>query len=209
MNRKKLKVGITGNIGSGKSLFSEYIRESGFQVLNADEISKDILANDSEVREKIIKKFGKEAYLNNLSDRQAGKINKKYLAEKIFTTPENVFFVNSLLHPKVINELGQRMTYQLKKSDFVFVEAALIYESGMEEMFDYVVLVISDLNVRKERKVSIDNLKAEDFMNRENHQIKEIEKKKKADFIFENNGTKEELKTKAGLLLNILGGLSN
>jgi len=202
MKEKKLKIGITGNIGSGKSLFSEYISESGFHVLSADEISKDILANDSEVREKIIKKFGKEAFLNN-------KINRKYLAEKIFTTPENVFFVNSLLHPRVLDELEKRMTECLEKSDLVFVEAALIYESGMEGMFDYVVLITSNLKLRKERKINFDKLKAEDFMNRENHQIKELEKKKRADFIFENDGTKDELKTKAGLLLNILGGLSN
>jgi len=202
MKEKKLKIGITGNIGSGKSLFSEYISESGFHVLSADEISKDILANDSEVREKIIKKFGKEAFLNN-------KINRKYLAEKIFTTPENVFFVNSLLHPKVLDELEKRMIDCLKNSDLVFVEAALIYESGMEGMFDYVVLITSNLKLRKERKINFDKLKAEDFMNRENHQIKELEKKKRADFIFENDGTKDELKTKAGLLLNILGGLSN
>lgn len=202
MKEKKLKIGITGNIGSGKSLFSEYVSESGFQVLSADEISKDILANDSEVREKILKKFGKEAFLGN-------KLNKQYLAEKIFTSPKNVFFVNSLLHPKVIDELEKRMIDCLKNSNLVFVEAALIYESGMEEMFDYVVLITSNLKLRKERKINFDKLKIEDFMNRENHQIKELEKKKRADFIFENNGTKEELKTKTGLLLNILGGFSN
>ena len=202
MKEKKLKIGITGNIGSGKSLFSKYVRESGFQVLSADEISKDILANDSEIRKKIIAKFGKEAFLNN-------KINKQYLADKIFTTPENVFFVNSLLHPKVLDELEKRMIDCLKNSDLVFVEAALIYESGMEGMFDYVVLITSNLKLRNERKINFDKLKAEDFMNRENHQIKELEKKKRADFIFENDGTKDELKTKAGLLLNILGGLSN
>jgi dephospho-CoA kinase len=200
MKRTKLKIGITGNIGSGKSLFSSYIKSFGYSVLNADEISKKILTGDLSVKKEIIGKFGKNAFTN-------GKVNKKYLAEKIFSVPENVFIVNSILHPKVIAELEDNINKELKKNSLVFVEAALIYEAEMEDIFDYVVLISCDTKIRKERKTALDNFTDKDFMNREKNQIKEEEKKKRADFIFENNRSKENLEDKAEFLIKILNGI--
>lgn len=202
MKITKLKVGITGNIGSGKSLFSDFIRSFGFTVLNADDISKEILAKDPAVRKKIISKFGSEAYTGE-------KINKKYLAEKIFSVPRNVIEVNSILHPKVIVELKKQIERELKKNNLVFTEAALIFEAEMEDNFDYVVLISSDVKLRKKRKTEIDNFTEKDFENREKNQIKEEEKKKRADFIFENNRSKEDLEDKAELLIKILNGMLN
>jgi dephospho-CoA kinase len=202
MKRTKLKIGITGNIGSGKSLFSKYIKSFDYPVLNADEISKTIIASDPAVKKAIIDKFGDEAFIN-------GKINKKYLAEKIFTVPKNVLLVNSILHPKVIGELEKKINGELKKNNLVFVEAALIYEAEMENIFDYVVLISSEANLRKQRKTELDNFTEKDFMNRERNQIKEEEKKKRADFIFENNRSKQDLEDKAEFLIKILNGILN
>ena len=192
---KKLKIAITGSIGSGKSAFSKFIREKGFIVLDADEISKKILAEDEEVRAMVIGEFGPDSFTGN-------EINKKYLSEKVFSDPENVFKINSILHPPVIGEVNYLMNRELEKSDKVFAEAALIYEAEMEEMFDYVVLVISGIEERYRRKSSL--MPREDFEKRDFNQIPDEEKKKRADFIFENNGSLEELKHKADLLLSIL-----
>lgn len=192
---RKLKIAITGSIGSGKSTFSEMLEEKGFTVLKADDISKKILSTDPEVRKIVIEEFGTGSYLD-------GEVNKKYLAEKVFSNPENVLIINSILHPPVIKKIDEMMIEELKKNDKVFVEAALIYEAYMEGMFDYVVLITAGRELRSDRKSQ--DLSSQDFEKRDANQIPDEEKKKRADFIFENNGSIEELKSKAGLLLSLL-----
>jgi dephospho-CoA kinase len=90
----------------------------------------------------------------------------------------------------------------LIKNNLVFVEAALIYEADMEDLFDYVVLIAADEKIRMNRKQ--DTLSSEEFLKRNENQIPDEEKKKRADFIFENNGSLEDLKAKADLLILIL-----
>jgi dephospho-CoA kinase len=199
---KKFKVAVTGSIGSGKSTFCNFITEAGFNVIKADDISKKILKEDEDVRKKVIKEFGKESFINK-------EINKKFLAEKIFSDPVNVARINSVLHPEVKREVEQLIQEELKKNDLVFVEAALIYEAEMENMFDYVVLITAVSSVREKRIVTSGKLNNEEFRKRDENQIKDEEKKKRADFIFENNGNTKELKQKANLLIKILEGLGS
>lgn len=194
---KKLKVAITGNIGSGKSTFSKFISEMGYSVLYADDISKEFLANDPVVRSIVIENFGAGAFTD-------GDINNKYLADVVFSDHEKLNKLNSILHPLVRKKIEQLSDESLEKNDIVFIEAALIFEAKIEKLFNYVVLISSDKNIRMERVKTIKNLTEEEFLNRESNQISEDEKKKKADFIFSNNGTIDELKTKANLLINIL-----
>jgi len=195
MSCKKLKIAITGSIGSGKSAFADFIKEAGYTIIKADDISKEILARNNEVKEKVINAFGKESFTDS-------EINRKYLAEKVFSDPGNVMIINSILHPLVIKKVNDLMLEELKKSDRIFVEAALIYEADMEEMFDYVVLITAGKEVRYNRKSG--TLTPEDFEKRDFNQIPDEEKKKRADFIFENNGSLKELRDKAKLLLSLI-----
>ncbi len=195
MNTKKLKIAITGSIGSGKSAFAGFIREKGFTVLNADEISKQILAGNEEVKREVIQEFGADSF-------NGDEINKKYLSEKVFNDPENVMIINSILHPPVIARVNELMKRELEKSDKVFTEAALIYEAEMEEMFDYIVLITASKEERYNRKAAL--MIREDFDNRDYNQIPDEEKKKCADFIFENDGSLNDLNQKASLLLSLL-----
>jgi len=197
---KKLKVAVTGNIGSGKSSFCNLLEEMNYSVIKADEIAKNFLANNEKVKKEIIKNFGNSAY-------NGKEVNKKYLAEKVFSNQLNLNKINSIIHPLVIENVNSIMNKQLQSSDLVFHEAALIYEADIEDLFDVVVLISADLKIRMERKRIHDNLSEEEFMMRESNQIPEDEKKKRADFVFINNGTLEELKTKAEMLIKILKGL--
>lgn len=192
-----MKIAITGNIGCGKSTFSSFAEEKGFVVLRADEVSKQILENDEKVRELVIKNFGADSFINN-------KPNKKYLAEKIFSDQKKREKIESILHPRVIKQIDNTIKELDKKNKISFVEAALIYEADMEEMFDYVILITSDIELRKKRKIA-SGLSEEDFNNREANQIPEEEKKKRADFIFSNDGSTEDLKSKFNLFLLTLG----
>jgi dephospho-CoA kinase len=202
MIEKKIKVAVTGNIGSGKSSFCNFLSEKGYPVINADAVSKNILSEDGEIKKKVIKEFGEESFVNN-------EINKKFLAEKVFSDPVKVLKINSILHPKVKNKIESLANEYFIKYDIVFTEAALIYEADMESMFDYVVLITADYKIRKKRTTENAKLSEKDFDKRNDNQIKDEEKKKRADFVFENNLGINELRQKAGLLISILNGLNN
>jgi dephospho-CoA kinase len=193
---KKIKVAITGGIGSGKSVFSDALKEKGFPVILADDIAKEILQNDPLVKELIIKEFGKEAFPNNNLDR-------KYLAEKVFPDPGKVIIMNSIVHPPTIQKLNSLMKSELLKQNIVFVEAALIYESELEDLFDFIVLITADEETRMKRKIA-QGMSESDFMMRLQNQIKDEEKAKIADFVFINTGEKKDLCKKVDLLINLI-----
>jgi dephospho-CoA kinase len=200
MKTKKLKVAVTGGIGSGKSAFAGFLSDKGYPVLKADDISKEILSSSESVQAKIIKSFGERSFKNGVPD-------KKFLADNVFSSPEKVLLINSILHPPVLKRLNKEMEELLRTGDLVFVEAALVYEADMEDMFNYVVLITADEEVRKRRKNLQDNIPESDFIKRNMNQIPDEEKKKRADFIFENNGSIAELQNKADLLLLMLKNL--
>jgi dephospho-CoA kinase len=193
---KKIKVAITGGIGSGKSVFSDALKGKGFPVILADDIAKEILQNDPLVKELIIKEFGKEAFPNNNLDR-------KYLAEKVFPDPGKVIIMNSIVHPPTIQKLNSLMKSELLKQNIVFVEAALIYESELEDLFDFIVLITADEETRMKRKIA-QGMSESDFMMRLQNQIKDEEKAKIADFVFINTGEKKDLCKKVDLLINLI-----
>lgn len=192
-----MKIGITGNIGSGKSTFSAFAEKAGYPVLKADDISKEILYNDPKVKSLIIKNFGVDSFKNDKPD-------KKFLSEKVFNDPEKLSLLERILHPRVLKSIDQSIKKLSKNYPAVFVEAALIYEADMEDMFDYVVLVTSSKINRLNRKVS-DGMSEDDFNKRETNQIAEDEKRKRADFIFSNDTSVDDLEAKFKLLLLTLG----
>ena len=189
-----IKVAITGNIGCGKSTFAAYLSSKGYPVLNADSISKDILTSDEEVKSKVIAEFGTKSFAGD-------KLNNKFIADKVFSNPENLDKLNSILHPKVLSTIDSLIESKHKNDNIVFVEAALIYEVGIEKNFDYVVLISADYDVRLQRSITGNNFTKEEFESRDKNQIPQEEKQKRADFTFFNNGSKEDLFNKAELLL--------
>jgi dephospho-CoA kinase len=192
-----MKIAITGNIGSGKSTFSGFAKEAGFPVLFADDISKNILDTDEKVRALVIKAFGADSYKDH-------NPNKDFLAKEVFNDPNKLHKLESILHPRVIKQINKSLAELLKSYQTVFVEAALIYEADMEDAFDYVILITAQRNLRLARKI-LSGITEEDFCKRELNQIPEEEKKKRADFIFSNDSSIEDLKKMFNLLLLTLG----
>ena len=198
----KLLIAITGGIGSGKTTFANFLAEQGHPVIFADDISKELLANDPDVKNDIVNEFGVKAY-------QGEKINKKFLADKIFSNPSKLKKINSILHHRVRKRIEFISKEYFETKDFVFVEAAIIYESKIEKMYDFVVLIVADEKLRMKRVSKSEKISEKDFINRSQNQLSDEVKKKKADFIFINNATKAELKDKAILLSTLLKATNN
>jgi dephospho-CoA kinase len=192
-----LRIGITGNIGSGKSTFSEFVSELGYPVLYADDISKEILSKDADVKSEVINHIGAKSYSGE-------KINNSFIANIVFSDQKKLKKLNSILHPKVRLKIDSLSKTLFKKNNIVFVEAALIYESKFENMFDYIVLITASYDIRMQRSIKNKHISKSDFVNRDSNQIKQDLKQNKADFTFSNDGTKNELKMKAVLLIKIL-----
>jgi dephospho-CoA kinase len=194
--KKKFKVGVTGGIGGGKSSLCSYFASLGYPVLYADDISKEILSSNKKIKNDIIKTFGSEAYLNS-------KLNVKFLADKVFNNPSAVKKMNAIVHPAVIGRIDKETKILLKEHSIVFVEAALIYEAKIEDKFDYVIVVTADEDIRKKR-LKKKGINEQEFERRSKNQISEETKKKKADFVFENNNDESELRKKGDLFLKII-----
>lgn len=191
-----MKIALTGGIGSGKSLVSDIIMEQGFDVINADKLAKEILLTDETVKSKIIKEFGKDSYTPE-------GINTKYIAEKVFINPLNVKKINSFVHPPTIKKIETLAAEILKTKKMVFVESALVYEANLEDLFDYVLLVTAEDELRIKRVMERDKVSEEEVKVRMQNQITEKEKRALADFVIENNSTITDLKNKVKFFTSI------
>ncbi|MCU7495084.1 MAG: dephospho-CoA kinase [Ignavibacteria bacterium] len=198
---KTLIVAVTGGIGSGKTEFCKFLAEKGYPVINADKKAKEILLKDPSVKKKIIEAFGEKAY-------PAKGLDTAYLADKVFSDAEGVASINAIVHPVVIKEINAEIKEYSKKNKFIFVEAALIYEAEMEEMFNYVVLVTAPEPLRLKRVLEKGKMSEEDIKRRIESQIPEEDKKEWADFSFENSQSLEDLKKKAEFLISVLNAVA-
>lgn len=194
---KKIKIAITGGIGSGKSTVSDYLEMKGFQVLRADQIAKEMMINNVEVKNLILSEFGNESYINE-------KLNTKYLAANVFNNEENVIKINAIVHPPVMNKINELCIEHFKNHSIVFIETALVYEANLEDFFDYILLVLSDEKTRIERVVKRENVSEEQVRIRMQYQIPDEEKKDDADFVLDNNTTIIELENRMEFLLILI-----
>ena len=195
--KKNLKIAITGGIGSGKSLVTSFVEKLGYPVLKSDEVAKDLMQNDESIREKIIKEFGPPAYSEKV-------LNTKYLAENVFTYPEKVLKINSIVHPPTIRKIDELSNQLFTKHKIVFVESALIYEAEIQDLFDYVILIYSDEQSRIARVMQRERISHTNIEKRMAFQIPDNQKKERADFVIENNSTIAELETRTHFILNLL-----
>lgn len=198
---KKLKVGITGGIGSGKSIFCKIAESKGFPVVVADDIAKKLLSENDEIKKQAIKTFGNESYIN-------GEPNNKFLADNVFSQPEKLVQINNIIHPKTLQIIEELMNELLKTNNLVFVESAIIVEIGIEEMFDYIVLITAEDEKRIERVQKRSSLSVEDIQKRIDSQLKDESKKQFADFTIDNNSTEEKFTEKCEFVITLLKSLT-
>lgn len=198
---KKIKIAITGGIGSGKSLVSDYLEKKGFPVLRADLIAKELMANDPEVKGFLITEFGPESYIND-------KLNTKYLAEKVFSKEENVLKINAIVHPPTMEKIDLLANDFFKSHNVVFIESALVFEANLEDFFDYIMLVFAEEKTRIDRVLLREQVAEDQIRARMQFQIPDEEKKEDADFVIDNSTTIEELYNRIEFILILMKQLT-
>tara|TARA_A100001011_G_scaffold393444_1_gene483284 strand:- start:429 stop:1022 length:594 start_codon:yes stop_codon:yes gene_type:complete len=188
-----LKIGITGGIGSGKSLVSKIFSGWGAFIFDADQEAKKILINNETAQSEIISEFGSDVIdINN-------KIDKKKLSRVAFQDEDNQLKLNTIIHPYVFQEIDKQFDKVLNggSHNIFVVDAALIYESGADTHMDYVIVVCSKIGLRTERVLSRGKISRDEFLQRSNLQWTDEDKIQLADFVIHNNETKENLEIKA------------
>ncbi len=179
MKIKPIKVGITGGIGSGKSTVAKIFSILGIPIYSSDDRAKRLMIEDSVLKEKIISAFGKESYL------ESGQLNRTFLAKTVFSDPEKVKQINGFVHPAVKDDFDSWVNAQ--SSPYVLKEAALIFETGGQNLLDYVINVSAPLRIRVNRVMMRDPDRSEAQINQIiDQQLPDEEKNELSDFVIKN-----------------------
>ena len=176
-----IKVGITGGIGSGKTYICKLLELMNFSVFYSDAEAKKIQDTNAYVRTKLIEFFGEEVYTED-------GLNRKYIAEIIFNNPTAKKQLEEVIHPKVAEAFA---TWCKEKENtderIVFIESAILYESGFDKIVDKVIMVYADEDVRIERSMQRDGADRTAIEERIKNQSSDNDKRLKADFVIHNN----------------------
>lgn len=190
-----IKLGVTGGIGSGKSVVCDVLRLHNIPVFDADQEAKKLNDTSPVIRKKLINKFGPDLYQNNRLDR-------KKLADLIFNNEKNLRTTNAIIHPELAKHF-EKWVDQRKHHAVVAIDAAVLYEAGFQSLLDKTIVVMAPLEIRIERAAKRDRLSKEQITARANSQMNDGEKARLADFIIHNDGRHSLLEQIAQILQDI------
>ncbi|OGP53251.1 MAG: dephospho-CoA kinase [Deltaproteobacteria bacterium RBG_13_52_11] len=176
-------IGLTGGVASGKSGVSQILKGLGMTVIDADEISHEILAKDDAVKQEVVKVFGTEVLT------VGGAIDRGKLGGIVFRDPERRKALERILHPPIGARLWKRAQ---EGGDDVVLEVPLLIEQGGHERVDLVVVVYATRERQMQRLMSREGISREEAINRIDTQLPLEEKVSYANYIINNNGSVEE-----------------
>lgn len=176
------KVGITGNIGSGKTTISKVFELLGVPVFYADDHAKNVMVHDAELISGIKEGFGKESYFED------GSLNRKHIAGIVFNNDAELLKLNALVHPATFRAFDNWLALQ-HNVPYVMKEAALLFESDSYKLCDRTVMVAAPLDLRLSRVLKRDNITRADAESRDAKQFSEEKKIELADDLIRNDET--------------------
>ena len=190
-----MNIGITGSIACGKSTVSNYLKEKGYTIIDADKLGHIALTND-EVKEKLKKSFGLTILENN-------EISREKLGKLVFGNDENLKILNSIVHPyirKIILQLQEKH----RDERLVFLDIALLFEAGFEDLVEKIIVVHVDEKIQLARLMSRNALSKEQAMFRIESQMSSKDKSILGNYVIDNGGTKEETYKQIDLIIEAL-----
>lgn len=177
-----IQVGVTGGIGSGKTLVCRLFSKLGSPIYNADERAKFLMANNPNLIRSIKEGFGATSYLED------GSLNRAFLAEEVFKDQQKVARLNSLVHP-LVREDYKQWVKKYSNRNYVIREAALMIESGTYKDLDFLINVFCEEKIRIKRvKIRDPQRSEEQIKSIIENQVSEKERQEKSDFIINNSG---------------------
>jgi len=190
---KKVVIGLTGGIGTGKSTVSQILKEKKFPVIDLDIISHEVI-KFPKVVEKIVENFGKEVLEYNNTGNWI--VSREKLGRVIFGNREKRLILNSVMHPEILRIMREKILECKKENKIIFVEIQLLFEVQWEKEFDYILLVSAEKETQIKRILSRDNRSKEEALSIINSQMSLDEKKKRSDYVIENDGNIQDLEKK-------------
>ena len=174
-----IKVGVTGGIGSGKSMVCQVFANLGIPVYNADVRAKQLMNENTGIKEQLISKFGSMIY-------KLGRLDRALLASIIFSDKESLEFVNHLVHP-VVGQDSEKWFLLHQNEIYCVKEAALFFETGTNHEMDLMVTVFAPEELRYQRVMERDGITVDQVKIRMVNQLPEDEKMMKSDFVVRND----------------------
>ena len=185
------KIGITGNIGSGKSQATRYLISRGYKVLDADALVAEIYDDPVFIKE-MTETFGTE--ITSVDDRgKAARLDKKAVAGIVFNDPAKLELLNSTIAPYIRKKMDSALAEYEKTEEILFLDIPLLYEKDMQSGLDAVILVYCDDNIRYERAAQRDSKSEEDIRRIDSFQMRQSEKLSLADYKADNSGSLDSL----------------
>lgn len=182
-------IGLTGGIGSGKSTVSDILKEQGIPVVDGDRIAREVVEPHRPAYDEVVRVFGTEVL------QRDGTLNRKRIGEIVFSDPEKLSVLNSITHKEIYRVILERLE-SLKETGttLVFLDVALLFETGFDQLTDRVWVVDAPDAVRVERIQKRDGLKEEEILKRIQSQMSREMRNTKGDLVLDNSKGREELK---------------
>lgn len=187
-------IGLTGNSGAGKSTVCEILKKNNsVEVIDADQIAKQLTQGKSEYLEHIVKQFGEEIL------QKTGELNRKQLAELIYNNQQKREELNQITFVHVVEEIKKQIQ-KIEQSKLIVIDAPLLFESGLDKLCDSTIAVIAKNTTKLERICKRDKIDEQTAKKRIAIQLKDEFLMKQADYIIENDSTIEQLEHKINKL---------
>ena len=193
-------VGLTGGIGSGKTTVAGFFKDLGIPVYIADDAGKRLLAENSDIREKVSELLGVAAYNEQVPDR-------KYIANKVFKDKDLLEKLNAIIHPAVASDFQDWVSKQT--SEYIIYEAAILFEAGGYKKCDLSILVTAPHELKIGRLQKRDESTVEEIEARMGHQWPDEKKAKLADFLIENKDLQQTKQEVSDIHIQILKAREN
>ena len=174
------RIGLTGNIGSGKTTVASCFEILGIAVFNADKKAKLLMNKDVNLKQSLIAEFGKEVFLNN-------ELNRKYLSNLAFNDDLVLKRLNALVHP-VVQEAFEKWSIQ-QSGAYIIKEAAILFESNTYQSLDAIICISCPEEIRLKRILKRDDLSEKQVRQRMSHQWAEEKKISLSDYVITNDNS--------------------